>query len=65
MSTSRWPVVCACGERWSDSEWRELPSVGVYDAGRDGKWDLRTCVCGATLKVTLDDEASTARPTPA
>ena len=46
-----WPVVCKCGESWAESEWNELPLLGVYDAGPDGKWELRSCVCGATLQI--------------
>ena len=47
-------VVCTkCGETWSETEWIELPLVGVYDQGTEGKIELRTCVCGATLSIPL------------
>lgn len=49
--TKEWPIACKCGESWTELEWKELPLVGVYDAGQDGKWELRTCVCGATLQI--------------
>lgn len=48
----QWPIACKCGETWTESEWQELPLVGIYDAGPDGKWELRTCVCGATLQIS-------------
>lgn len=47
-----WPVVCRCGETWSEDEWAELPLIGTYDAGSEGKLELRTCVCGANLSLS-------------
>ena len=49
----RWPKACGCGEVWSRTEWPELPPIGRYLAGTDGWIELRTCVCGATLVVTV------------
>ncbi len=46
---SPWPIVCSCKESWSQAEWEELPLIGTYDAGSEGKMELRTCVCGANL----------------
>jgi hypothetical protein len=50
----QWPMICKCGESWSESEWKELPLVGTYDAGKDGWMELRTCVCGATLTIPTE-----------
>lgn len=57
MQTER-EIVCTCGEKWTESQWHELPPVGTYDAGRDGKFELRTCVCGATLSIPVDHTES-------
>lgn len=53
---STWPLVCSCGERWSETEWEELPLVGTYDAGTEGRFELRHCVCGATLAIPARTE---------
>jgi hypothetical protein len=51
----RWPKACGCGEIWTRDQWPELPMVGRYSAGRDGWMELRSCVCGATLGVDVND----------
>ena len=48
-----WPLVCKCGESWTEAEWAELPPIGTYDAGSEGKLELRKCVCGATLSIPI------------
>jgi len=50
-----WTKACRCGETWSTAEWAELPAVGRYLAGADGWFELRSCVCGATLAVSAAD----------
>lgn len=48
------PVKCCtcCGRVWLQSEWDELPSLGVQDYG-DGKLDLRNCGCGGTMAMEV------------
>jgi hypothetical protein len=59
-ATTSWPKTCRCGEAWSRAEWAELPPIGRYRAGRDGWLELRTCVCGYAIAITLGDEQAAA-----
>ena len=47
---------CSCGRQYSLKQWLELPTCGRMRVPRRGvAVELRTCVCGSSLSVELDD----------
>jgi CheY-like chemotaxis protein len=47
---------CSCGRTFSHEQWLDLPSSGrMHLAQRGGVVEVRTCVCGSSLTVELDE----------
>jgi two-component system response regulator MprA len=47
---------CSCGRQYSLTQWLALPTCGRMRIPRRGvAVELRTCVCGSSLSVELDD----------
>ncbi len=49
---------CRCGCVYTPSEWSGLEYVGLMDDGAGGTLELRNCLCGSTIAITLPGASS-------